>query len=93
MPYLEESYDVVVVGAGHAGARFQIECAAQFDDLAGIVLDHFVTARDAGAALSPTGVGFVEAGVLAQHATGDTAERINLRLELGHGIVLHVVRG
>ena len=50
-------------------------------------------ARDAGAALSPTGVGFVDAGVLAQHATGDTAERINLRLELGHGIVLHVVRG
>ena len=50
-------------------------------------------ARDAGTALSPTGVGFVDAGVLAQHATGDTAERINLRLELGHGIVLHVVRG
>ena len=50
-------------------------------------------ARDAGTALSPTGVGFVDAGVLAQHATGDTAARINLRLELGHGIVLHVVRG
>jgi len=50
-------------------------------------------ARDAGTALSPTGVGFVDAGVLAQHATGDMAKRINLRLELGHGIVLHVVRG
>ena len=50
-------------------------------------------ARDAGTALSPTGVGFVDAGVLAHRAAAETAERINLRLELGHGIVLHVARG
>ena len=46
--------------------------------------------RDAGTELSPTGLGFVDAGVLAHRDTGD---RIDLRLELGHGIVLHVVRG
>lgn len=50
-------------------------------------------ARDAGAAPSPIGAGFVDAGVLAHRVTADTAERIDLRLELGHGIVLHVVRG
>ena len=50
-------------------------------------------ARDAGTALSRTGAGFVDAGVLAHRVTADTAERIDLRLELGHGIVLHVVRG
>ena len=49
--------------------------------------------REAGAAPSPLGAGLVDAGVLAQRATADTAERIDLRLELGHGIVLHVVRG
>ena len=50
-------------------------------------------ARDAGAAPPPLGAGFVDAGVLAHRVTADTAERIDLRLELGHGIVLHVVRG
>ena len=50
-------------------------------------------ARDAGTPLSRTGAGFVDAGVLAHRVTADTAERIDLRLELGHGIVLHVVRG
>ena len=49
--------------------------------------------RDAGTAPSATGAGFVDAGVLAHRVTADTAERIDLRLELGHGIVLHVVRG
>ena len=50
-------------------------------------------ARDAGIAPSPAGTGFVDAGLLAQRATADESERIDLRLELGHGIVLHVVRG
>ena len=50
-------------------------------------------ARDAGAALPSAGTGFVDAGVLAYRDTANTAERIDLRLELGHGIVLHVVRG
>ena len=27
MPYLEESYDVVVVGAGHAGCEAALACA------------------------------------------------------------------
>ena len=50
-------------------------------------------ARDAGTAASPTGVGFVDAGLLAHRATAETSDRLNLTLELGHGIVLHVVRG
>lgn len=48
------------------------------------------TAHNAGVAPSPSGVGFVDAGVLAHR---ETADRIDLRLDLGHGIVLHVVRG
>ena len=40
----------LAVGAGHAGARFQIQRAAQFDDLARVVLHHVVAARDPGAA-------------------------------------------
>ena len=27
MPYLEESYDIVVVGAGHAGCEAALACA------------------------------------------------------------------
>ena len=27
MPYLEEAYDVVVVGAGHAGCEAALACA------------------------------------------------------------------
>jgi transposase-like protein len=50
-------------------------------------------ARDAGTALLRTGVGFVDTGVLAHRATPETSERLDLTLELGHGIVLHVVRG
>ena len=49
--------------------------------------------RDAGIALSRTGTAFVDAGVLAHRATAETSERLDLTLELGHGIVLHVVRG
>ena len=49
--------------------------------------------RNAGVEVLPTGVGFVDAGVLMPRAKADTAERMDLRLELGHGIVLHVVRG
>ena len=48
---------------------------------------------NAGALVSGDGTGFIDAGLLAHCAKADTAERINLRLELGHGIVLHVVRG
>ena len=51
------------------------------------------TAHNAGAAPSPTGVGFVDAGVLGLRAPADSSERLDLTLELGHGIVLHVVRG
>ncbi|MBP8163788.1 MAG: IS66 family insertion sequence element accessory protein TnpB [Propionivibrio sp.] len=51
------------------------------------------TAHNAGAAPSPTGVGFVDAGVLAHRDTAEASERLALTLELGHGIVLHVVRG
>ena len=50
-------------------------------------------ARDAGTALLRTGVGFVDTGVLAHRATPETSERLDLTLELGHGIVLHVARG
>ena len=49
--------------------------------------------RDAGIALSRTGTAFVDAGVLTHRATAETSERLDLTLELGHGIVLHVVRG
>ena len=50
-------------------------------------------ARDGGSALSPARVGFVDAGVLAHRDTAEASERLALTLELGHGIVLHVVRG
>ena len=50
-------------------------------------------ARDGGSALSPARVGFVDAGVLAHRATAEASARMDLTLELGHGIVLHVVRG
>lgn len=51
------------------------------------------TARDAGAAVVPTDNGFVNAGLLGLRAKTEASERIALTLELGHGIVLHVVRG
>ena len=50
-------------------------------------------AHDGGSALSPGGVGFVDAGFLAHRATAEASARTDLTLELGHGIVLHVVRG
>ncbi len=49
--------------------------------------------RDVGPVPSPAGNGFVDAGLLAHRVTAETCERIDLTLELGHGIVLHVVRG
>ena len=51
------------------------------------------TARDAGAAVAPAHNGFVSAGLLGLRAKPKASERIDLTLELGHGIVLHVVRG
>jgi len=50
-------------------------------------------ARDAGTALSSIQTGFVDAGHLGSRATTETSERLAITLELGHGIVLHVVRG
>src|SRR5579875_3252709 len=39
----------LAVGAGHAVTRCRIERAAQFDDIAGTVLDHFLAFHDADA--------------------------------------------
>ena len=49
--------------------------------------------HDAGVAVSRDDMGFVDAGHLGSRATAETSERLDLTLELGHGIVLHVVRG
>ena len=50
-------------------------------------------ARDVGTVVSRAETGFVDAGSLGVRAKADASERIDLTLELGHGIVLHVVRG
>ena len=49
--------------------------------------------HDTGVAVAQAGTGFVAAGHLGARGTEDARGRINLTLELGHGIVLHVVRG
>ena len=46
----------------------------------------------ADAVVSRAETGFVEAGLLGSLARADAGARTELRLELGHGIVLHVVR-
>ena len=50
-------------------------------------------ARDVGTVVSRAETGFVDTGSLGVRAKADASERIDLTLELGHGIVLHVVRG
>ena len=50
-------------------------------------------AREVGVAVSHAETGFVDVGSLGTHASAEASKRINLTLELGHGIVLHVVRG
>ena len=49
-------------------------------------------ARDAGTA-APTDTGFMDAGHLGHRAKVEGSERIEIRLELGNGVSLHVVRG
>jgi len=53
----------------------------------------FAEARDTGAVVARAEMGFMDAGTLGRCAKAGTDERIDVRLELGHGIVLHVVRG
>jgi transposase-like protein len=50
-------------------------------------------ARDAGGVVPRSATGFVDAGPLGLRTTVEPRERLDLTLELGHGIVLHVVRG
>jgi len=50
-------------------------------------------ARDADGAVATSDTGFVDVGVLGRRTETGPSARIDVRLELGHGIVLHVVRG